>query len=222
MTPQIFICSSLILVLGILAYHNYDPYNSKDYEHLINILPIQDFDLKIALESLCSDPKCHLKALELLEKYPKSTHILYRLYLMTYVMTDYEESLEILKKLNKLLPENKIIKELSSNTLIKIKEELVESRNIEKDLFSNSKMLKTPMKNNNFLILEGLRHIKQKIDLEFYNFIEKSKMQITENLCNLKMKKNFSFISIKLKIFGGFIPDKWETFIRYLIKQRKN
>ena len=203
MTPQILIFSSLILILGILMHHNYDPYYSHEYEHLTNVLSIQDLDLRISLQSLCSDQKCHLKALEILEKYPSSTQLLYRLYLMTYTMKDYEESWEIFKKLDKLLPGNRIIKDHLSNVQIKIKQELKESKNIERELFNNPNMIKTPMKIHNYIKLEDLIAIKQEIPPEFYDFIEKSQMEITENFQKLKKKKNFEFNLNQVKNLWG-------------------
>lgn len=184
-------------------YQNYDLYHPNEYEHLTNLFSIQNHDLSNLLQNLCSGPKCHLKALEILEKYPSSTHLLYKLYLMTYGMKDYEESWEILKKIDKMLPGNRIIKDRLSTIQIQIKQELLESTKIETELFNDPKLIKTPIKTNNYIKLEKLRAIKQETPPEFSNFIERSQIEITANFIKLKKKENFDFHLNQIKNMWG-------------------
>lgn len=117
-----------------------DSFN-KDYQTLIDYSKVNNHDLQSLLIGVPQEigiSNAHKKYLMILKKYPESIHALYGLFLKTEYMAEFEESLNILEKLKKLIPLNQVIDEKIKFIKEKFDNELSYSKKLEEYFFQGN------------------------------------------------------------------------------------
>jgi len=214
----ILIC---LLVLLCALHYKYFLVLESDYDDLTNINVIKDLELHQKLDLIfynCPNYRCYLRALDLLETYSNSTHLLYQIYKMAYSLGDYERSYSFLKDLEKLLPSNQKVKDRLIQCENKIVEQKRLAKEIEEESYSDGKFLlkfKKMIKFEGFITLNPLA-VKDE------HFVQRKTYLIRESLNALKENPFFPEKIEKLKILWELTTEKLKAYMIFLMKQQNN
>ena len=204
------VCIFLSFLCLLLAFY-YKYFLKSDYDDLTRIELIKDLDLYEKLVSVfnCPHSKCYLRAIDLLETYSNSTHLLFKIYEMTYGMADYEMAYSFLKKLEDLLPSNQNIKA----RLVRCKNKIIEQNNlaqeIEEEYYSDKKFQVFPLSFKKIFKYERFIVLNPSSDSD-KQFLKSKTDFIQERLTDLKRNPQFREKLDKLKILWGIDNGKIE------------
>jgi hypothetical protein len=183
--------------------------HEKDTDELttLNMQTVRDVDLLTALTNLKVSWEYHLAALDLLNKYPNSTQLLYLLYQQTTAMYDYEEGLNLLDRLNALLPTNSIL--VYQKILMKEKLEQIQAQALLKEVYIYES-------NSTFIRIDSLIPVSKDLIETKHNTVK----ELQNRLLNVKRLPDFQIRMKKLMLLWVFILAKLKTSITYPLQQQ--